>query len=288
MMSTILLRIQYVERGAKIMSKGSKATSGANAVRSRWFGCGGVGTGLAVVGMLAGTAGAAEYDENPDAGDIASTAQSTVGPASTALDAINGNIENDSDQDMFKIFIDDPVAFSASTNNSGTTLPGGDTMLYLFDENGVSVLASDDIDGVNFKTTLSAGSLDDAGGGAGVYHIAVSKSYNFPSSNAGDVFAGEIWNPDRLAEANTTLDINFIPNRETSGWDQPVAAWGFEPFDSEVGDYRIELTGASFAEEASASVPAMGPAASVGLSLLLSACGIGALRVRSSRKELNS
>jgi hypothetical protein len=270
------------------MSRGSKAALDASAAHSRWLGCGSaLGAGLAVLGMLAGAAGAAEYDENPDAGDIPSTAQSTAGPASTALDAINGDILDEFDQDMFKIFIDDPVAFSASTNNPETSLPPtDDTMLYLFDENGLAVLASDDIDGLNFKTTLSAGSLDDAGGGAGIYYVAISKAYNYPSSNAGDIVAGEIWNPDRLSEETSTLDMGLVPNRG-SGWDVAVAAWGNQPFNAGAGPYRIELTGASFAEE-SALVPVMGPAASVGLSLLLGACGIGALRIRSSRKELDT
>jgi len=205
------------------------------------------------MGLLAGTGGAAEYDENPDAGDLPGTAQSTVGPTSTALDAINGDIENDADQDMFKIIIDDPVTFSASTNNGGTTLPGGDTMLFLFDENGLGVLASDDIDGLNFKTTLAEGSLDDAGGVTGVYYIAISKAYNVPSSNASDPESGEMWNPNRLGEATNTLDFDLVPNRGP-GWDLPVATWFPFPFNDFAGLYRIELTGSSFVPEPSTAL----------------------------------
>ncbi len=218
-------------------------------------------SGLAMIGigLMAATSGAAEHDENPDAGDLPGSAQATVGPDGTALDAINGEIENDADQDMFKIIIDDPVTFSASTNNAATTLPGGDTMLFLFDENGLGVLASDDIDGLNFKTTLAAGSLDDAGGLAGVYYIAISKAFTVPSSNAGDPGAGEMWNPDRLGGATTTLDFDFIPNRGP-GWDVAVATWFPFPFDDFAGSYRIELTGASFAlpEPSSALALAIG------------------------------
>jgi len=213
------------------------------------------GAGLAMIGttLLAGASGAAEHDESPDAGDLPATAQATLGPDGAALDAINGEIESDADQDMFEIFIDDPVTFSASTNNAGTTLPGGDTMLFLFDENGLGVVASDDIDGLNFKTTLAAGSLADAGGVAGVYYIAISKAFTVPSSDAGDPASGELWNPDRLGEATDTLDFDFIPNRGP-GWDLAVASWFPFPFNDFAGSYRIELTGASFVPEPSSAL----------------------------------
>ena len=98
-----------------------------------------------MLGMLAGTAGAAEYQEQGNAGDVPGTAQSTAGPVPTPLDAITGEISDDMDQDMFKIVVTDPVTFSASTNNP-ETVPS-DTMLYLFDATGHGVLATDDIDG---------------------------------------------------------------------------------------------------------------------------------------------
>ncbi len=230
------------------MNRGSKAALDASAAHWRWLGSGSaLGAGLAVLGMLAGTAGAAEYDENPDAGDIPATAQSPAGPEMTALVAINGDILDEFDQDMFKIFIDDPVAFSASTNNPETIVAlFDDTMLYLFDENGLAVLASDDIDDLNFKTTLSAGSLDDAGGGAGIYYLAISKAYNYPTADTGDPPAGEIWNPDRLGEETDTLYIGMVgggPPVGGPGEAMPVAGWGNQPFNPGGGPYRIELTG---------------------------------------------
>jgi hypothetical protein len=204
--------------------------------------------GVATLGMLAGTAGAAEYFENPDAGDIPSTAQSPAGPELTALVAINGDILDEFDQDMFKIFIDDPVAFSASTNNPDTIVtPFNDTMLYLFDENGLAVLASDDItssEPLNFKTTLSAGSLDDAGGGAGIYYLAISLANNYPTADALNPEAGEIWNPDRLSGTTDTLYFGKSgPPLGGPGELLPVAGWGHDPWNPGGGDYRIELTG---------------------------------------------
>jgi hypothetical protein len=232
-----------------------------------------------MLGMLAGTAGAAEYQEQGNAGDVPGTAQSTAGPVPTPLDAITGEISDDMDQDMFKIVVTDPVTFSASTNNP-ETVPS-DTMLYLFDATGHGVLATDDIDGLNWKSTLAAGSLDAAGGGAGVYYVAISKSFNVPVSNTPPAAANEIFLEADLAGTSATIGANG------AGAANPVVAWWPFPFDADTGAYRINLTGATFAETATA-VPAMAPGASVGLSLLLGACGIGALRIRFSRKELGA
>lgn len=97
---------------------------------------------------------AATWTESGDAGDLPSAAQLTMG--SGPLDAIEGSILDEADQDMFLVVIDDPAAFSASTNNAGTNLVfDDDTQLFLFDAAGFGVLANDD-DPDDFLTFLSA------------------------------------------------------------------------------------------------------------------------------------
>ena len=74
------------------------------------------------------------WTEVGDAGDLPGTAQTTVGVGLTDLTDIFGTISSSSDQDMYLINIDNPAAFSASTNNPQTTLSvDHDTQLFLFD-----------------------------------------------------------------------------------------------------------------------------------------------------------
>jgi len=198
--------------------------------------------GVATLGMLSGigvgTAGAAVLVEVGDAGDLPGTAQSSEGvePFGTPLDAITGEITDGFDNDMFKIHISDPANFSATTTNGGTTVP--DTMLYLFDENGLGVLANDDTDATtNFTSTLSAGSL--TGNPAGVYYIAVSVLFNSPLSSSGDIF-------DQLELVATTLTISA----NGAGAGAPINAWDNAPFAfTGPEDYQIDLTGATFVSD---------------------------------------
>jgi hypothetical protein len=244
----------------------------------------GIKTGIAALGMVcgfgAGTANAAVLVEAGDAGELPATAQSSAGvaPFGTPLDAITGVVQacNGSascDQDMFKIYVSDPVNFSASTNNVETLLD--DTMLYLFDESGRGVLATDDIDGLNYKSTLAAGSL--GAGQAGVYFIAVGKAFNTPVSDLPADPSNEIFDAGLLGGATTTIGATG------GGAADPVVGWFLFPLDDQIGAYRINLTGATFVDGA-APVPMLTPAALVGLILLLGACGVGALRLHASRR----
>jgi hypothetical protein len=228
------------------MRTGNKTTldGGAMAIRRKLM------AGVTILGMLsgigAGTAGAAVLAEVGDAGDLPETAQSSEGvePFGTPLNAITGVITDGLDNDMFKIHISDPANFSATTTNGGTTVD--DTMLYLFDESGLGVLANDDTDATtNFTSTLSAGSL--TGNPAGVYYIAVTVLFNSPLSSGGDVF-------DLSELEATTLTIGpDVPG----GGEDPVNAWDNIPFAfTGPENYQIDLIGATFVA-AAAPVPSL-------------------------------
>lgn len=202
-----------------------------------------LGRGLALagmtVGMISGTGSAATLAEVGDAGDVPATAQSSAGvePFGTPLDAITGTVANSSDQDMFEIYISDPSAFSATTTNAQTAIE--DTMLYLFDENGLGVLANDDTSGTEFTSTLAAGSLT---GSAGVYYIAVSLLFNSPLSATGDIF-----DVTELEATTDTISANG------AGAGDPINGWDVFAF-TDPGAYQINLTGTTFVPEPSAAV----------------------------------
>jgi len=201
---------------------------------------------LALGLLLAGSAGQPAQavtiiEAMIDAGDLPVTAQSSEGvaPFGTPLDAIVGSIVSNIDQDMYKIYIDDPAGFSASTDNNGTDL---DTLLFLFDEDGFGLLAVDD-GGANGTSVIPAGSFT---GPAGVYHVAVSiyfDDFNSPTSFDG-VDLLEIFDSFDLDGADDPIGPNGL------GASLPIASWDIDA-DYTIGSYRIDLTGATVVPEPS-------------------------------------
>jgi hypothetical protein len=165
-----------------------------------------------------------------DAGDLPVTAQSSGDSAAfgTPLEAIVGFIVSDIDQDMYQIFIDDPAGFSATTDNALTDL---DTMLYLFDENGLGVLAVDD-GGTGGTSVIPAGSLT---GPAGIYYLAVSIFDNTPVSFDG----GDLLDIFDFSDLNGS-DLPIAPS--DPGGALPIASWDISA-DYEIGSYRIGSVG---------------------------------------------
>jgi hypothetical protein len=188
--------------------------------------------------ILAATGGALAGPDciepgGPGAGPLPPSAYVCPGLFGSPLHSITGQLSfNDNDhEDMYQIHIDDPATFSAKT----TFLRGGastfDTMLFLFDINGLPLLANDD------RTVPNAGSLimqpatDGTGQlipGAGCYYLAISGAGNVPLSVGGPQFF--FANP---------LEIS---GHDGPGGLSPIIGWsGGGP----QGDYVIILTGAS-------------------------------------------
>jgi hypothetical protein len=203
----------------------------------------GLAVGLALLAWGSGTAAAATLTEIGDTGDLPSTAQSGVEPFGTPMDDIVGTIGTNVDVDMFRIFISDASTFSATTTNAGTVLE--DTMLYLFDENGLGVLANDDTSLAEYTSTIPAGFLP--AGSEGTYFIAVSILFNSPLSAGGD-----IWNTDNLGGTTTALSPDGVDAGD--GADQPVNGWDIFPFSDDSGAYRIDLNGTTFVPEPSTAL----------------------------------
>ena len=129
--------------------------------------------------FLALPAGAFAASEDGDAGDLPGTAQDLT---SAPVDAIDGSIGGDSDQDLYRVCLEGGGGFSATTVG-GSEL---DTQLFLFDADGLGVYANDDSEATR-QSTLPA--LDPRTPAApGIYLLAVTPYDRDPRSPAGAIF----------------------------------------------------------------------------------------------------
>ncbi|MBL8752002.1 MAG: hypothetical protein JNK15_01770 [Planctomycetes bacterium] len=165
--------------------------------------------------LLAAPLLAQAHNETADAGNTIATAQIVAG--SGPLASITGTVNGDAD--LFVIQIDNPGTFSATV--TGGTL--GDSMLFLFDENGHGVVANDDNGGG------AAAILPGQVKVPGRYWLGVG-SFGLNADTAG----GALWN-----FASTTLQLQ--PNGP-GGKEQLRSITGPLVF---TGSYTIALTGAS-------------------------------------------
>lgn len=207
---------------------------------------------IAAIAALSGSALAVDWTEIGDAGLLPGSEQITTG--SGPLDAIVGNLppDGDEDVDMYRIFISNPGAFSASTNNAATALT--DTTLYLFYADGRGIVKNDDISGGNFLSAIDSSLV--ASLPAGEYLLAVSIFGTIAFDNAVPTLLSQsIFDPNLFTGQNPARDNDIV-----LGW---ADVSGF----NEAGGYRIELTGASLV-----------PAPSSGLALAVA--GLVAVRRR--------
>jgi len=173
--------------------------------------------------------------ETIDAGDMPHSA--FFGTGNGVLTAINGALADGVDVDMYAIYVTDPAGFSATTSGGGAGRVY-DTQLFLFDAGGYGVSANDDITngagGYNPRSRLAAGSAY-APAATGLYYIAISGWDRDPHSAAGPIFT------DDVTYVGTVGPTNVGGALPVSGWDSNGNLNGG------IGNYTIQLTGASFA-----------------------------------------
>ncbi|NEQ81616.1 MAG: filamentous hemagglutinin N-terminal domain-containing protein [Moorea sp. SIO2I5] len=142
---------------------------------------------------------------------------------------ISGTISEESDVDLYQIFLTGGGTFSARTTE-GTEL---DTQLFLFDEEGIGIYGNDD----DTDCGGCAQSLLPAGNPLtptepGIYYLGISGFGVEPVSEAGDIF------PD----GDDTGDFTSIDEADQLGSELPLVGWedrsGFD-----IGEYNIILTG---------------------------------------------
>ena len=167
--------------------------------------------------------------------DAADQTGESVATANLAPDAstFNGRLNTGTDVDMWKIFICDPAAFSATTVG-GLTVPGtatgSDTALYLFSPDGNGISYNDDVTGTDFNSLLANTQV--ASLSAGEYYLAVAYFGNRPTNAS----AQTIWS--EFAPTATVPPTGL-------GAPGPVADWN--GLGTTVANYTLTLTGVSLA-----------------------------------------
>lgn len=221
-----------------------------------------VGIGALVIGacFMAPSFGAVIIANN--AGSTPATAEDLTGLYPTEivgqLDGMNQN-----DVNMFELDIMQAFDFSAITVDAG---PYGipDTVLSLFDSNGVGVYLNDDITPSNTLSCLPSSDAENpcptsAMGlgpvGPGIYYLAISRGANYPV----DSMSNEIFSP-----VDSTDVVGNSNSNPVAGWDG--GAYTSPNFD--LVNYDILLTG---------TLP------EPGTFLLTFAAGLGLLTLRRKR-----
>jgi PKD repeat protein len=196
---------------------------------------------------------AASHTESGDAGDTLTSAQDISGIAVTE---ITGEITVSDfyppyyvghwDLDFYKIYINDPEAFSATTLNAytsfqGSNTRGNDTMLFLLDENGSAICMNDNTPKPGYilpyyESTIPA--FDPSNPGVprptspGIYYLAITGYSRLPYDQYN--------NP--IFESGSNIEV-LGPSFGTgpvSHWSPPIPWYpGYFNF----GDYKIILTG---------------------------------------------
>lgn len=194
------------------------------------------------------------HEEDDDAGSTVNTAKKLTG--SGQLSSINGVLTGDNRgegdyQDVYEVFISDPVAFRL---NFVPTEGGFDTMLWLFGEDGRGLLGNNDshIDGEPTPLSFLGNQSSDGSFqlvNPGRYYIAISGFNSQPVSKAGSIF-------------NFGDDPFAVYGAQGQGANAPQIGW---TQNGDTGSYFLHLEGVEFIP-----IPAPGALALLGLAGLRS------------------
>ena len=121
---------------------------------------------------------AGNITEVSDAGPLLDTAQVANDAGSPIPNTITGELAENNDVDLYRLLLPAGSSFSASTVG-GTDV---DTIIFLFDENGLGIIGNDD--DVGFQSTLPAQEVT----ASGEFYLGLSSFNNRPVSAGGDIF----------------------------------------------------------------------------------------------------
>ena len=190
---------------------------------------------LGTLALATASLDAQTYTELGDAGQTIGTAQNTGVTAGQNLTTIFGTIGSPTDADVFRITINTPTMFSATTTFGGfTTL---DTALFLFNSLGQAIYTNDDATGSSFQSTLPSGTSFTMSLAPGTYFIAISLSGNEPVNLNGQLLFAPYIGGNPSSVRGPASGIN------------PSTLAGFNGNTSfaEMGTYRIDFTATSTA-----------------------------------------
>lgn len=227
-------------------------------------------SGLVVVAIVTGSATAGPvFDEPPggDAGNSLTTATNVSTSSGTgAVGVIKGQIKGGGGfvsgegdyQDLFRIYIADPLQFSAETFWLDGDDPLHDPMLYLFNETGLGIMAMNNLnaDNLNAKIINDDGHGNALFTGAGIYYLAITSAMSEAT-----VLSGNEMVP--LFEMGL-LENQFGQITPNGEWAQsPLSGWTPATDTANIGRYEIGLQGVE-----SMPVPAPAGLAVLGLAAL--------------------
>jgi len=199
---------------------------------------------LLVSSFFISTAQAATWSELGDAGELLGMSQTPTGSGS--LTSISGTISQDSDIDLYKIYISDPTSFSAIVSGGNGFIPefggdGWDSVIALFDQNGYGVYFGDDFIDGNGQAGLPANHLYGPRT-AGIYYLAISDDAWAPLS-------GSASSASDLIFPVSVFPFTDILGPTSPGGNSALTGWGRSliednPLDNG-GTYSVALTGVS-------------------------------------------
>lgn len=203
----------------------------------------GLGGAIALLTVAAGASAGPDWTETGGgAGSLPTTAETpTANPVRTISGELKGSFlrggQSPDFEDMYRIYICDPLNFSARTDGgdlNGVSTATFNTQLWLFREDGRGLLGNDDSPAMGPGTTetgslLRAPSTDGVTPiipGPGFYYLAISGFNDRPVSAGGLMF--DIANPMEIS------------GPDGPGGTLPITGW-LGP--GEIGTYTIALTG---------------------------------------------
>ena len=178
------------------------------------------------------------FTEDNDAGETLATATSIITDQMMPLASISGALSGDAD--LFKLFLTGGQTFSATTVSSRTAeIPVNqalgipievviDPKIFLFDEQGNGVYASDDLFGSS-QSTLVSGPGGFSPEASGLYYLGISGTGYEASSSNGQIFPSE--------------PFDQITGPTGSGGSSTLTGFTGDTLASS-GEYMISLTGA--------------------------------------------
>ncbi len=181
---------------------------------------------------------AVNFTESNDAGESLAAAISIVTDQMTSLETISGAISGDAD--LYQIFLTGGQTFSATTVSSKTAdIPVNqaigapidvviDPKIFLFDQQGKGVYASDDLFGTT-QSTLISGPGGFSPEASGLYFLGISGTGYEAASAGGQIFP--------------SAPFDRISGPTGAGGGSPLTGFTGDTVES-FGEYTISLTGA--------------------------------------------
>ncbi len=193
---------------------------------------------------------AAAFSEVGDATDL------PPGQTISGNGPLLGSFASLGDVDLYRIDISDAASFAAETVAGA----GVDTVLFLFDTNGLAIAGNDDLTGGNSITAYFSRLSSVAGLIDGTYLLAVSRWPYFPVSAGGQIYSINVTNEELVPFQGVAYPTGPGGNQSLTSW--PNAFGTDDPLQP---PYSIALTGVPEPDGDAGCAVALAAFAAIGL-----------------------